>query len=126
MNGTQRGFTLVEILVAIAILGIVLASIGAVLPGLAGVNRASSDEQRAVLAARAYFEQVRATLNSNFNADVTTIDIPGNNAGGLSCTPTSVTSTDGNTRTVTLGCKVNSWQNNFTLTVANPALGGAK
>ena len=126
MNGSQRGFTLVEILVAIAILGIVLASIGAVLPGLAGVNRASSDEQRAVLAARAYFEQVRAALNSNFSADVTTIDIPGNNAGGLSCTPTSVTSTAGNTRTVTLGCKVNNWKNNFTLTVANPALGGKK
>lgn len=126
MNGTQRGFTLVEILVAIAILGIVLASIGAVLPGLAGVNRASSDEQRAVLAARAYFEQVRAALNSNFSADVTTIDIPGNNAGGLNCRPSSVTSTDGNSRTVTLGCRVNNWNNNFTLTVANPALGGTK
>ncbi|GGB68193.1 MULTISPECIES: type II secretion system protein J [Deinococcus] len=126
---SAHGFTLVELLVSIAILGLILITIGAVLPGLAKVNRSSAQDQNTVLAARAYFEQVRAQLRSDFNSSVTGLSVPGNNQNGLACTPTETSKTSAASstlkvsRTVTLTCVSGGRTSTFKLTVANPALG---
>ncbi|GGR91813.1 type II secretion system protein [Deinococcus sedimenti] len=128
MNRTP-GFTIVELLVAIAILGIVLMSIGAILPGVAKLNQNSRQDQTVVLAGRAYFEQVRAELKNNFNSSISGVTVPGNNQNGLSCTTqeserlSTVTAGVKLSRTVTLRCTVSGRATTFTLTIANPDLG---
>ncbi|NTX99005.1 type II secretion system protein J [Deinococcus sp. JMULE3] len=125
----HQGFTIVELLVSIAILGLILITIGAVLPGLAKVNRSSAQDQTTVLAARAYFEQVRSQLKADFNGSVTGLSIPGNNQNGMKCTPSetskysTVTTTLKVSRTVTLTCVSSGRTSTFKLTVANPDLG---
>lgn len=128
MNRAQ-GFTLVELLISIAILGLIMTAIGAILPGLAGLNRSSAQDQNTVLAARAYFEQVRSQLRSDFKSSVAGLTIPGNNQNGLACTPSetsrasSVTPTLTLSRTVTLTCVTGGRTSTFKVTVANPDLG---
>ena len=124
MKGSQ-GFTLVELLVAIAILGLIIVAIGALLPGLAGVNRASAQQQTTVLAARAYFEQVRSQLKNSFSSA-----LPAPTATpGVTCTTSesqrysAVDTTLRVSRTVTLNCSASGRSSSFSLTVANPNLG---
>lgn len=126
---TSQGFTLVELLVSIAILGIIMMSVGAILPGMAKVNRSSTQQQATVLAARAYYEQVRSELKSNFNVSISSVAIPGNNQNGMSCTPTESVKYSTSiptlkvSRTVTLTCSTAGRTSTFKLTVVNPDLG---
>lgn len=67
---TIRGLTLIEVLVGLVLLLIVSAALLGLLPALAASNRDSEQEQRATLAAKSLYETVRATLHSDFNADL--------------------------------------------------------
>ncbi|MFC5849563.1 type II secretion system protein [Deinococcus petrolearius] len=122
MKQSQAGFTLVEALVAIAILGVVMAAIVSMLPGLATTNARTTDEQRAVLAAKAYFESARAEFSSNFDKDPTTIELLGT-GNGLSCTraPAEVLEVVAGApalKRVTLTCTINGRQYPFALDLA--------
>lgn len=92
MNGRSRaaGFTVIEILVSIALLAVVVVSVLSLLPGLARANAATSDEQRATLVAKSYFEQAAAFYATPANYD-SAAPLPENTTGGLSCTAPLVT-----------------------------------
>lgn len=124
-----QGFTLVELLASIAILGVIVMSVGAILPSLTRVNRVSTQDQATVLAARAYFEQVRSELRNNFDASLSAVSIPGNNQNGLSCATTesakfsTTVTTLKVSRTVNMSCTTSGRTTTFKLTVVNPELG---
>lgn len=120
----QEGFTLIEALVSIAILGVVVAAIMSMLPGLASTNARTRDEQRVVLAAKGYFELVRAEMQSNFDMDPTTLAVPGT-GDGLTCTkavPTALASVNGAValKRVELRCVIRDKPYPFSLDVARP------
>lgn len=120
----QDGFTLVEALVAIAILGVILAAIVSLLPSLVSVNARTTDEQRAVLAAKAYFESARSALRTNFEVSPESIAVPGV-GDGLACTryPAQVLEELGGSpvlKRIKLECAVRGRQYNFTLDVGKP------
>lgn len=124
MRGKQDGFTLIEALVAVAILGIVVAAVTSMLPSLASTNARTTQEQRATLAAKAYFESVRANMQVNFDMDPTTLEVPGT-GNGLTCTKSSPTNLDVIKgvvvlKRVALSCTVRDKVYPFALDVARP------
>lgn len=141
MNTTSptQGFTLIEVLVAMAILGVILVAVLGMLPSLTSTNAASRNEQRAVLAAKSYFENVRAEYarlgapsGQGFDKDPTTIDLTGT-GDGLTCTRkaadtvTSAPLTNGGVavpvlKRVTLTCTIQSREYTFALDIPRPGL----
>ncbi|MFC4636735.1 type II secretion system protein J [Deinococcus hohokamensis] len=126
------GFTIIEILVALAIFAVVMATLLAVLPSLASTNTRSRDQQRVTLAAKSYFENVRSAMAVNFNADPTVITVPGL-GNGLSCptktvnpilqyTPTGSTTPKVVLKRVSLGCTLNGRPYAFSLDITQANL----
>lgn len=134
-----QGFTLIEALIATAILGLIMVAVMSLLPSLATTNAASRNEQRAVLAAKAYFENVRAEYarlgapaGQGFDKDPTTIALDGT-GDGLTCTrnaATTVTSAPLTTggvavpvlKRVTLTCTIQGRDYTFALDIPRPGL----
>ncbi|WP_243027176.1 PulJ/GspJ family protein [Thermus albus] len=79
----KKGFSLVEILVAVAIFGLISGLVLSSFLGIFRVNRATSAEGRAVTVAKDFFE--RATRNAVYsasgNAYVLTVPAPSQTAG---------------------------------------------
>ncbi|GGK11970.1 hypothetical protein GCM10008955_01510 [Deinococcus malanensis] len=118
----EQGFTLIEILVALAIFSIVVAAIITMLPGLATTNSRTRDDQRVLLAAQGYFEQVRGELRNNFDSTLSTVTVPGVGSG-LSCTtttPVDLETLNGQSalKRVKLSCTINGKTHNFSLDIA--------
>lgn len=111
MNGRARkaGFTVIEILVSVALLAVVVSLTLSLLPGFARVNSMTADEQRVTLVSKSYFEQAAAFYASSANYD-SAAPLPENTTGGLTCrTPATTTlSSDAggqvNLKRVTLTC----------------------
>ncbi|MFD1734848.1 type II secretion system protein J [Deinococcus malanensis] len=117
----EQGFTLIEILVALAIFSIVVAAIITMLPGLATTNSRTRDDQ-VLLAAQGYFEQVRGELRNNFDSTLSTVTVPGVGSG-LSCTtttPVDLETLNGQSalKRVKLSCTINGKTHNFSLDIA--------
>jgi type II secretory pathway pseudopilin PulG len=60
-SGIRRGFLMTEIVVALAVLGMLLAGLGVSLAGFAGFNRYQLTRQRCIAAAQAQIESIAAT-----------------------------------------------------------------
>ena len=69
MNTKSQGFTLVEILVSLALLSVIATATFGLLPGLARSNSATRDEQRVTLVAKSFFEQTAAFYATSVNYD---------------------------------------------------------
>lgn len=141
MNSTTQtqGFTLIEVLISLAILGVIMAAVMSLLPSLATTNSASRNEQRAVLAAKSYFENVRAEYarlgapaGQGFDKDPTTIALDGT-GDGLTCTRkaaevrASAPLTNGGAavpilKRVSLDCTIQSRTYTFALDLPRPGL----
>lgn len=91
MNTKSQGFTLVEILVSLALLSVIATATFGLLPGLAKSNSATRDEQRVTLVAKSFYEQTAA-----FYATAATYDqappAPEGTVDGLTCAAPAVTS----------------------------------
>ncbi|GHF56436.1 hypothetical protein GCM10017781_35940 [Deinococcus metalli] len=88
---TTQGFTLVEMLVAIALLAVIMVATAGALPSLTRVNQTSSQDQRAVLLMRAAFEQARQQLDANFDRTTLSLSLTGNGEGGVTCNAPTMT-----------------------------------
>ncbi|MFC4426777.1 type II secretion system protein J [Deinococcus navajonensis] len=117
MHGAQRGFTLIEILVSMAIFAIISASVIAFLPGLTSTNRSTNDQQRVTLAAKAFYEEARSKLRANFADTLATVTVPTND-NGLTCTQ-SMTALQTDLKRVKLSCSLNSKTYTFSLDVGD-------
>lgn len=125
------GFTLVEMLVAIAMLAIItLASTGA-LPALTRVNQASAQDQRALLLTRSAFEQARQQLELDFDLTSLAVTMSGNGEGSVTCdAPTLLTLRSENIdadafieamlRRVSLRCNLSGKTRDFSIDIARP------
>lgn len=109
----HKGFTLVEILIAIAILAVVVSATLAITAGIANVNRNASEHQEDVVRIKAFVESVKETWRdeSMFEAG-STANTP---ALPTECTANSVLEGDLRTLTVTCGD-----EGAFSLAVARP------
>ena len=63
MHTKSDGLSLVEVLVAIAMLAIISASVVAFLPTIVNVNRAASSEQRVTATSKRFFERVSGVVS---------------------------------------------------------------
>lgn len=100
MRRSRCGFTIVEILVAIAILGIVSASVAGIFASVARVNRDAAVEQQATIRAKAYFEAVQRHVQGGGSITVATLP-----AAPVGCTGPTVTSVAGGAAaTVAIAC----------------------
>lgn len=77
----KRGLTLVELLVALAILGVATSFIASSLVGLFRTQSRASLEARAAGIAKAYLE--RLPLEASYNKTTRTLTLPALNAGGF-------------------------------------------
>ena len=84
MNTKSQGFTLVEILVSLALLSVIATATFGLLPGLARSNSATRDEQRVTLVAKSFFEQTAAFYATSVNYDQDP-PAPGGTVDGLAC-----------------------------------------
>ena len=91
MNRERQGFTLVEILVSLALLSVVIVATFGLLPGLAKSNSATRVEQRVTLVAKSFFEQTAASYASAATYDQAPL-APENTVDGLTCPAPAVTS----------------------------------
>lgn len=71
----KRGLTLVESLVAIAILGIVGSVLVQAIPGFFGANRNSTQDQQITAAARAYMEDIHSRFKDSTNWSSDTLSL---------------------------------------------------
>ncbi|WP_221088734.1 prepilin-type N-terminal cleavage/methylation domain-containing protein [Deinococcus aquaedulcis] len=131
----NKGFTVIEVLVALAIFVLMMSVLLTMLPSLAQTNTAARDQQRVTLAARSYFEAVRSAMAVNFNADPRAIAVP-NTGDGLSCptktvqttlqytavSPTGSASTTDVLKRVSLGCTLNNRDYSFVLDITQANL----
>lgn len=134
----NQGFTLIEILVAIAILAVISLAVGALFPPVMRLNATSTGEQRATLASKAYFEALRGELrdNTKFDNAATTVAntaVPGTDTA-LVCTkdttPTNVVAVPlvkggaevGVLKRFTLSCAIQNRTYAFTLDIARKDL----
>lgn len=100
MTARRNGLTLVEILVAIAILAIVSASVAGIFASIARVNRDATLEQQATVNAKAYFEDVQRHVRDGGAITVAALpSVPGG------CTGPTVTGVAGGAAsTVAISC----------------------
>lgn len=84
MNTKSQGFTLVEILVSLALLSVIATATFGLLPGLARSNSATRDEQRVTLVAKSFFEQTAAFYATSVNYDQDP-PAPEGTVDGLAC-----------------------------------------
>ena len=91
MNTKRQGFTLVEILVSLALLSVVIAATFGLLPGLAKSNSATRNEQRVTLVAKSFFEQTAASYSTAVTYDQAP-PAPENTVDGLTCPTPAVSS----------------------------------
>ena len=96
MNTKSQGFTLVEILVSLALLSVIATATFGLLPGLARSNSATRDEQRVTLVAKSFFEQTAAFYATSVNYDQDP-PAPEGTVDGLACSAPAVTSLSTNT-----------------------------
>ncbi|ACO45510.1 type II secretion system protein [Deinococcus deserti] len=115
MRDTQSGFTLIEILVSMAIFAIISASVMTFLPALTKSNGATNDQQRVTLVAKAFFEEARSRLRTNFADTLSTVTVPTND-NGLICTK-SMSTLHSDLKRVKLSCALNSKTYTFSLDV---------
>jgi len=97
MRRRRAGLTIVEILVAIAILAIVSASVAGVFASISGIQRDASAEQQQTIAVKAFFEEAqRGVLDGT--------SLP---AAPVGCTGPTVTSINGGSaQRVAVDCSV--------------------
>ena len=96
MKGRSRtgGLTLIEMLVAIAMLGVLATSTVAFLTTLPKVNRQTSDDQGVTIAAKTYIEDAKASWSdaTNFdNGTLPTVTDAKYQASGYTCTAATAT-----------------------------------
>lgn len=72
MSG-RKGFTLIEMLVAIALLAIISAALIAFMPTIVTLNRRSSQEQEITVATKGFFEEVRSSWTDRDTFDAGTL-----------------------------------------------------
>lgn len=139
-RAVERGLTLIEVLVAIAIFTIVSVAISAMFPTIFKLNRQAGQDQAVTVAAKQVMEQVRVAYTD------TTKDASGQTkfesgylppmpatttVNGYTCTGTSVdqpvvvgaTSYTGMMRRITLSCtRSDDPTYTYTLDLGNPSL----
>lgn len=129
----KKGFSLVEILVALAIFGLLSGIVLSSLLGLFRANRATGSEARAVVVAKNYLEQAVKETTYTASGSSYILSLPAATqtagfqvnveAGGRLPTDTSVTLTpcslSNNTYTCTVNC-IQTQSNGTTITVKCP------
>lgn len=91
-----QGFTIVEILISVALLAVVVTATFSLLPGIAQTNASTKNEQRVTLVAKSFYEQTAAFYASATNYDQAP-PAAENTVDGLSCPAATVTSLSTNT-----------------------------
>ena len=122
MNTNSQGFTLVEILVSLALLSVIATAAFGLLPGLARSNSATRDEQRVTLVAKSFFERTAAFYATSVTYDQVP-PAPEGTVDGLACSAPAVTSLSTNTagqttlKRVILSCtllgRISTFQRDF-------------
>lgn len=72
----EAGLTLVEVLVAVALLSLLMGALGAYLLSIPRVNVQTTAQQKITLGAKRYFEEVRTTLQADIDAALPTPAMP--------------------------------------------------
>ena len=114
-SATQAGFTLIEVLVAIAMLGVVAAAIFSAFAVVSELNRDAARDQEATVAARSYLEDVRAAWSTPDDFDLAVAPAP-----PVGCTVTLEPSVPSGevVRTVSLAC--DAVQDAFVVVLGRP------
>ena len=104
----QRGFTVVEVLIAIAFFSLLAAGALSVLPGLFRVNAQAQGDQSVTLSAKSFFEQARNAWSTQAAFDGPAALPAPVNPTGYACTAshaaTVVAGAVAHVRRVTLEC----------------------